>query len=162
MTILDFGTGVGRIAKGLIDAYGCRVIGVDASQSMRLLSPEYVLSERFTVWSPTLCRTMALRGFRVDAVISTWVLQHVYDPVVELNLIESLMKPGALFYCLNDQSRCVPTNKGWINDGRSLRPLTQEVFDERSFHQLPESVTTPSLSASSMIQILQKRSQPVS
>src|SRR5882724_68364 len=45
--LLDYGCGTGRIAKGLIEKYGCRVIGIDTSQSMRLLAPEYVLSDRF-------------------------------------------------------------------------------------------------------------------
>ena len=50
--VLDFGCGIGRIAKGLIERYGCRVMGVDISERMRALAPEYVGSARFAAWSP--------------------------------------------------------------------------------------------------------------
>src|SRR5579862_5400456 len=38
-TLLDYGCGIGRVAKGLIDAFGCRVVGVDFNPSMRQLAP---------------------------------------------------------------------------------------------------------------------------
>ena len=62
--VLDYGCGIGRLAKGLIERFGCRVVGVDFSPSMRLLAPEYVLSERFTVWPPEVLETMIGKGFR--------------------------------------------------------------------------------------------------
>ena len=43
--VLDYGCGVGRIAKGLIERYNCFVLGVDISTSMRQLAPEYVKSD---------------------------------------------------------------------------------------------------------------------
>ncbi|HJN08732.1 MAG TPA: hypothetical protein QF564_08560 [Pirellulaceae bacterium] len=61
--VLDYGCGAGRLAKAMIDGYGCRVIEVDSSKSMRLLSPDYVLSDRFTVWSPQLLGKMTEKGF---------------------------------------------------------------------------------------------------
>jgi SAM-dependent methyltransferase len=42
--VLDYGCGIGRVSKVLIEQYGCRVVGVDASKSMRLMAPDYVLS----------------------------------------------------------------------------------------------------------------------
>src|SRR5260221_8560231 len=44
--VLDYGCGVGRIARGLIERYHCFVIGVDISTGMRQLAPEYVKSDR--------------------------------------------------------------------------------------------------------------------
>src|SRR5262249_29871734 len=40
--VLDYGCGIGRMSKALIERYGCRVIGVDISPSMRALAVEYV------------------------------------------------------------------------------------------------------------------------
>src|SRR3984885_13668780 len=45
--LLDYGCGIGRMAKELIAKHGCRVIGVDISPSMRALSVEYVNSDNF-------------------------------------------------------------------------------------------------------------------
>src|SRR5262245_8852446 len=49
--VLDFGCGIGRLAKWLIDAVGCRVVGVDISESMRRLAIDYVGSPKFSVVS---------------------------------------------------------------------------------------------------------------
>ena len=38
--LLDYGCGIGRLARPLIERFGCAVLGVDASHSMRLLAPQ--------------------------------------------------------------------------------------------------------------------------
>ncbi len=154
--ILDYGCGIGRMAKGLIDAYGCRVIGVDFSDSMRLLAPDYVLSDRFIVWSPGTLDKMLAKGFAVDAAISLWVIQHVFQPMEVIQRISNAIRPGGLLYALNQNVRCVPTNVGWVNDGFDLRGGLCKVFKEISMHSLPTDATTPQLAAISMIQLLQK------
>jgi len=45
--LLDYGCGIGRVAKELIARYGCRVIGTDISAQMRALAPSYVNSTDF-------------------------------------------------------------------------------------------------------------------
>jgi SAM-dependent methyltransferase len=40
--VVDYGCGVGRLAKELISRHGCRVIGVDISANMRALADRYV------------------------------------------------------------------------------------------------------------------------
>ena len=39
--VIDYGCGVGRLSKELIDRFGCRVVGIDASRAMRQFAPEY-------------------------------------------------------------------------------------------------------------------------
>src|SRR5262249_57948400 len=85
--VLDYGCGLGRLAKELIETYHCRVIGVDQSRSMCLLAPGYVLSERFTVWLPMVLDKMIAGGFRVDAAICLWVIQHAADPLKTIERI---------------------------------------------------------------------------
>src|SRR5262249_36782985 len=41
MVVLDYGCGVGRLAKTIINAVNCRVIGIDISERMRRLAEDY-------------------------------------------------------------------------------------------------------------------------
>ena len=61
-SVLDYGCGTGRIAKVLIERYGCHVVGIDTSRSLRSIAPRYVLSERFTVRSPETLDEMIAKG----------------------------------------------------------------------------------------------------
>ena len=155
MCVLDFGCGIGRIAKGLIDKFGCRVVGVDFSPSMRLYAPEYVLSERFTVWSVAVLDRMIDKGFRAGAGICVWVLQHVLDPTEVIRRIAGVLRPGSPVYALNS-TRCVPTDKGWVNDGRDPQKELCAVFQEEHRYCLPETVTTPHMASISFVQVLRK------
>jgi SAM-dependent methyltransferase len=69
--LLDYGCGIGRLAKPLIEKHDCRVVGVDVSPSMRLLAPGHVLSDRFLIWSPEVLDQMIAKGFRADAAITS-------------------------------------------------------------------------------------------
>lgn len=157
--VLDYGCGLGRIAKGLIDKLGCRVVGVDASKSMRLLSPEYVLSERFTAWSPEVLETMIGKGFRADFAISIWVIQHVLYPEKVIQQIALALKPQGMAYTLNQTFRCVPTDLGWVDDGYKVRESLARIFIEEESHILPAEVTIPVMSPNTIIQVLKQRSE---
>jgi len=50
--VLDYGCGIGLMAKALIDRHVCRVIGVDTSPSMRALAVGYVASDNFAARRP--------------------------------------------------------------------------------------------------------------
>lgn len=47
-TVLDFGCGIGRLSKALLEQYDCRVLGVDISPDMRRMAADYVNSDRFS------------------------------------------------------------------------------------------------------------------
>ena len=154
--VLDYGCGTGRIAKGLIDRFGCRVIGIDASRSMRDVSPAYVLSERFNVWSPEVLDQMIAKGFRVDCAISLWVIQHVLDPKQVIASLKSVLSAGARFYTLNQITRCVPSDRGWVDDGFDVPSALAAAFEEEQRYLLPESVAPPFLARQSLIQVLKQ------
>lgn len=154
--VLDYGCGIGRISKGLIDQCGCRVIGIDASRAMRENAPGYVLSERFNVWSPEVLEQMLARGFQVDCAISLWVIQHVLDPQEVMRQIAAALPPGRPFYALNQQIRCVPSDMGWVNDGFDVWAALAANFIEEERYFLPESVATPVLAQQSLIQLLRR------
>jgi SAM-dependent methyltransferase len=155
--VLDYGCGIGRVAKGLIERFGCRVVGVDFSPSMRLFAPEYVLSERFTVWSAGVFDQMIGKGFRADVAICVWALQHVLEPKAVIQRIAAALGPGGLLYAVNS-TRCVPTDRGWVDDGFDVVNGLCAVFKEEARCGLPESVTTPQMAAISVVQILRRPS----
>jgi SAM-dependent methyltransferase len=161
--VLDYGCGTGRVAKGLIDRTGCRVVGVDSSKAMRLLSPEYVLSERFTVCSPDVLQKIIAKGFAADFAICLWVIQHALYPSDVIQRIYTALRPNGVLYALNQQTRCVPTDIGWLDDGFDVKSGLRQAFQEEDFRSLPLHVTTAQISAVSMIQVLRKAStQPIS
>ena len=154
--VLDYGCGPGRVAKVLIERFGCRVIGVDSSKAMRLLSPGYVLSEQFVTWAPEVLDLMVDRSYQVDFAISLWVIQHVLDPKEVIQRIYNALAPGGVFYALNAEIRCVPTDQGWVNDGFDVQAALRQTFEEQAAHRLPEAATTQQLAAHTWIQVLRK------
>ena len=127
--IVDYGCGIGRMAKELIDRYGCRVVGVDISDNMRALAIDYVRSNRFMSVAPEMLDALVERGFRADAGISIWVLQHCLKPNEDIDRIHRTLKPGADFFLLNNIYRAVPTReKAWVNDGLDIKAMVGERF----------------------------------
>lgn len=127
--ILDYGCGIGRVAKALIDRYGCSVVGVDISAEMRRFAVEYVKSERFVACEPAALDRMIAEGFRATGAYACWVLQHCHTPEQELRRIESALAPGALLFVLNSDHRWVPTDRGWAADDVSVEELLVARFE---------------------------------
>jgi SAM-dependent methyltransferase len=133
--LLDFGCGIGRLAKELIDRVGCRVVGVDISAPMRKHALRYVGSDRFSVMSGEEFNRRARNKARnFTGAYSIVVLQHVLEPRNELQRIAALCKARAPFFVYNCVNRCLPTNKGWTDDGQDIGELTAQIFEfEREF-----------------------------
>jgi SAM-dependent methyltransferase len=155
--VLDYGCGIGRIAKPLIERFGCRVMGVDSSRSMRALAADYVRSDRFVVHSPEELDELIGQGFQADFCVSLWVIQHVFDPRGVIERIGRALRPGGLFYAMNERQRVVPTDQGWCDDHFDVQGALRGAFLEEEIHSLPAAVTTPRLAATTRIQVLRKR-----
>lgn len=120
--LLDYGCGIGRIAKELIARHGCRVIGVDISPSMRALAPVYVESDRFFACAPAMLDGLIERGVIFDGALSIWVLQHCVTPAEDIARIRRALRPEGRLFVLNNVNRAVPTlERGWLNDRIDLR-----------------------------------------
>ena len=159
--VLDYGCGIGRIAKGLIERYGCRVIGVDISAGMRELAPRYVASDRFAVCSPEMFDGMVARGLRATHACACWVIQHCVAPQVDLKRIDSALSAGGQLYIVSSTYRCVPSDAGWVDDGVSMEDLFTARFDQRMKRVLPDVISTPQLAETSYTMVLEKRSPSV-
>ena len=133
--LLDFGCGIGRVAKEMIGRTGCRVVGVDISAKMRAMAIDYVASDRFSVMSSEDFFALAsARTPMFSGAYSLIVLQHVLEPEFELRCIRATCKPRSPFFVFNCVNRCVPSNKGWVNDGKDVGLLASDLYDfEREF-----------------------------
>lgn len=155
--VIDYGCGIGRIAKALIERHGCFVLGVDISLGMRELAPRYVASERFAVCAPEMLDRMISSGFRATHAYSCWVIQHTAVPDADLSRIEAALVGDGRLYVLNNRRRCVPTDHGWFDDGISVAGLLASRFDVLAEGELPEVISTREIAQASFTMTVRKR-----
>lgn len=133
--ILDYGCGVGRIAKALIEKSRCYVYGVDDSFEMRELAQRNIKSKDFVALKPQDI-TMQNIGAPFDLCYLVYVLQHV--PAIEIREILQrihyhLKDGGILFYCSSDYRMAIRFDgKGFHDDrylGVNLREELSRYFD---------------------------------
>lgn len=156
--VVDFGCGIGRIAKALIERYGCQVLGVDISQDMRALAPGYVRSPSFSVVSPEVFGRMVAQGLRVDAAVSIWVLQHCLRPADDIALIKGSLRPKGQFFLVNNINRAIPTiEKPWASDGVDVRELLGEALAEREVGALDAAAVGAVLSSATFWAVYDQR-----
>jgi cyclopropane fatty-acyl-phospholipid synthase-like methyltransferase len=156
-TLIDYGCGIGRIAKELIARNGCSITGIDTSHAMRQLAPQYVASSQFCARSPQELDEAVRDGFRADYCIAIWVLQHILKPLEAIARVASALRPNGRLYVLNMRTRSVPTNMGYANDGFDVQAALAEQFAEEHRFAPPEGVMPPALLANTVIQVLRKR-----
>ena len=127
--LLDYGCGIGRIARGLVSRLDCTIVGVDISASMRRLAMEFVDSDRFAAVTPRTLDAMVEAGLRFHGAYAIWVIQHCLRPETDIARIESALAPGAGLFVVNSQRRAVPTDRGWIDDGKGDEALIDEKLE---------------------------------
>lgn len=116
--VLDFGVGMGRVSKELIDIFKCKVVGTDISLNMLIYATQYVNNTQHFV----TCNTVNYKD-AFDVCIASFVLQHVEHPIKEIDNIYNTLKSNGYLICLNNSTeRLVPgdwredNSVIWFND----------------------------------------------
>ena len=154
--VLDFGCGVGRLAKAVIERSGCTVLGVDISARMRAYAHIYVGSERFVATSPAGLDGLLANGLAVDHAYAVWVLQHCLDPALELRRIHAALTLGGTLCVINSTERWLPTDHGWRSDGKNISDLMRSGFVDVADMPLLEGPLSAALKRSSFFKVLRK------
>lgn len=134
--ILDYGCGVGRLSKALIDRYDCTVVGADISYRMRSLANDYVQREKFFCLHPHQLKRLGHQW--ADMALSVWVLQHCAAPIVDISNIVRALKPRGGVFVVNETNRCIParseTGDCWVFDDIDIFWLLRGTFESGSRH----------------------------
>jgi SAM-dependent methyltransferase len=140
--VLDFGCGMGRISKRLIDTFQCRVVGTDISWRMLSLAQHYVDNEKFEA-------KLAHDAADIDLIIASLVLQHVENPEEEINRLYAVLKPGGHVVLLDDGKRFVPSGVDtanyvvWKDDGVSIKDIMGGYFENMGYFAYCNRSDTP-------------------
>lgn len=138
--LLDYGCGVGRLAKPLVEDYGCLVLGYDTSPSMRKLAQGYVGNSAFLL-------TDSLDRRKVSGAYAVWTLQHSENPEGDLWDIWHALPHGGKFLLVNETKRFVPMDGNWVNDGLDILQMAQQQFVCRKIGDLSQAFVPHGASA---------------
>lgn len=125
---LDFGCGVGRVAREVLRQVPCRLVGVDISRSMLTQAERYVASPHFQPLDSRDFHANPAGAGPFTAGYALIVLQHCADPQGELRAIQAACVPGARLLIANATRRFVPTHVGWVDDGLDIRAMIEAMF----------------------------------
>lgn len=134
--VCDFGIGIGRISKPLLeDMQGISIVGVDSAENMLRYCKEYVpkeLQNRLELIS--FDDIGQIKTDSIDFVICIYVLQHIPANLFEgaVYQLNRIIKPEGLLYLLNtNKFRAVPNGRPtWFNDKFPQWKIIGKYFDE--------------------------------
>ncbi len=141
--VLDYGCGIGRLSRELIQRHGCRVVGADISPSMRAHAEFYVNSPRFVCCAPEALDWLPIE---FDVALAVWVLQHCENPAADIGRIKSRLAARAPVFVANNDYRAVPTLEfPWWNDGIDIAALLDGSFEPLERWRLSPKIIPASL-----------------
>ena len=137
--VLDYGCGIGRLAKPLVEKLNCKVIGVDFSANMRALATSMIDSPSFFALDPLMMDQLNLKA---DAAIAVWTLQHCMDLKQAIWRITEVVRPGGVLFVVNNKTRCLPVENGeWADDGLNVDEMIQQSgFEQIEYGSLDDAI----------------------
>lgn len=131
--VADFGCGMGRVSKQLIEKIDCEVTGFDISYPMLLTSKNYINNDKFSavLYNEKTAKTL---NKRFDVFISLFVLQHSQHPEMDIAFIKRSLKKDGIFILVNENKRFLPVdikngNVVWHDDKKNIKSLVSEHFN---------------------------------
>jgi SAM-dependent methyltransferase len=139
--VLDYGCGIGRLAKPLIESLRCTVVGVDISRAMRVLAIQFVDNPMFCALDPRMF-DKCLGNCSFDAAIAVWALQHCIDLTDVIGRLEAGLARDGKLIVVNAKYRCIPVeNNEWVDDGHDVdRMIIESGFSVIDRGRLDESI----------------------
>lgn len=147
-TFVDWGVGVGRLSKAVIETFNCNVVGVDTSPSMLRYSEEYVDSKKYS--------TLTLDQFKKDNIqnkfthaISAWSLQHSPTSQYDISFLTRAMIASGKLFIVDSFSKKIPKlleadPRGvlWFDDGIKNRMELERWYIPLMLGTLPVQIYT--------------------
>lgn len=141
--VIDYGCGVGRLAKLIKQP----VLGVDISPDMRTLALDYVSRYDFDAVNPVTFMLLVKSGMRAHGALAVWSLQHIPNPSMEIEILAKALVGGSKLLVVNNaDERFVPVRYvqtdayAWINDGVDIDPMLNAHFSLQSETLIPQSI----------------------
>jgi len=104
--VLDWGVGIGRLSKAMIEKFNCRVIGVDINKNMISHALDYVNSDNFTAM--TVTEFIETNTIEFTNAVAVWALQHSVDVVLDLSIIKKNLLPSGKLFIFEERKPCIP------------------------------------------------------
>jgi SAM-dependent methyltransferase len=142
--VLDWGCGIGRLSKMIIEEFGCRVVGVDINQKMLDYARENVKSEKFI--------TSTVDDFKKDntvftTAIAVWALQHSITPDEDLELIKNRLTDAGSLFVFEEINPTIPTDASngypWFILAKSNLDRIENYFEILEMGPFPTILNIP-------------------
>jgi ubiquinone/menaquinone biosynthesis C-methylase UbiE len=104
--VLDWGCGIGRLAKPIIEQFNCKVVGVDFQPNMLKYAKEYVDHSNFTAITNEEFFQLPDNYFTVG--IFVWALQHCTNTKPIISNIQRTLKDNSKLCIFDSTSRSIP------------------------------------------------------
>lgn len=112
----DFGCGMGRVSKEIINNFNCDVVGFDTSAHMLLLAQQYLeYNDKFKIQKYKKYYKWNERKF--DVFLASFVLQHSEHPKEDIDFIYNNLNDDGILILVNEKERLVPVD---IKDGYAV------------------------------------------
>ena len=153
--VLDWGCGIGRISKILIETFDCKVMGIDIEPKMLGYAIDYVNSENFSILSyDNLFKTMPKKHF--THAIGIWAFQHSNRLQVEIPLIYESMKNNSELFVIDMMKKCIPEKNGFYTDNVETREILSRFYEPIVLGKIPIKYTTKKIQEMSWWALLRK------
>lgn len=133
----DFGCGVGRVSKAILENFNCHIVGFDISTHMLLLAQQYLKhNDKFK--TQKYKKDYKWNGRKFDVFLASFVLQHSEHPKEDIDFIFDNLKTNGVLVLVNEKERLVPVDiqdgyAVWYDDKINITNLISKKFKSMGY-----------------------------